>query len=201
MAQAKEFESKSHAKYAQEADRVVGEIKTRGKSILSEEKQAVADMVGNIANALRKSEQYLQDRNQSGTAGYFAQTSDYLAKMAGDLRERDIEGLLAKTRDMAHRQPGLFFGAAVASGFVLARFLKSASTEMMEESGEEVEVKGQKFGALESREEAGKAILADEESFGEPSSREVEKAFRKEVSPESSLEEIIRQSEEPTHKS
>jgi hypothetical protein len=133
MAEEKNIQSGTR-EVTQEGERILNDIKSRGRSLLSEEKQMVADKLGIFANALRKSEQYLRDQNQFASAGLVGQVSAEVGKIAGKMRDRDIDALAEEVRRMAREKPQTFFGIAIASGFVLSRFFKGSATALKEES-------------------------------------------------------------------
>jgi hypothetical protein len=120
-------ESGGQQRLAEEAGRVGEQLKSHGKSILNEEKSIAADTVAHIAEALRRSESYLREQQQKGTADYVGRTSDYLARMAADLRDRDVERLVGRARDLAKEQPAVFFGAAIVSGLLVGRIFKTTA--------------------------------------------------------------------------
>jgi hypothetical protein len=52
--------------------------------------------------------------------------ADGLERLSGTLRSRDVDSLLGDVQSFARSQPALFFGAALAGGFLAARFLASS---------------------------------------------------------------------------
>jgi hypothetical protein len=156
----REFGSEEQQRLAQEAGRVGEQLKSHGKAILNEEKGMAADTVAHIAEALRRSESYLREQQQKGTADYVGRTSDYLARMAMDLRDRDMDRLMERARSLAKEQPAVFFGAAIVSGLLVGRLFKTTA---------EVEFKEQRQ-ETEEEETAGSGIyLAEETVFPEES--------------------------------
>jgi hypothetical protein len=132
-------ESGGQQRLAQEAGRVGEQLKTHGKSILNEEKSIAADTVAHLSEALRRSEDYLREQQQKGTAEYMGRTSDFLARMAADLRDRDVDRLIQRTRDLAKEQPAVFFGAAIVSGLLVGRIFKSTAEVEFTERRQEPE--------------------------------------------------------------
>lgn len=141
---------------AQEASRVGEQLKSHGRTILNEEKSVAADTVAHLAEALRRSEDYLREQQQKGTADYVGRTSDYLARMAADLRDRDVDRLLQRTRDLAKEQPAVFFGAAIVSGLLVGRIFKSTAEVEFKDRGQEPRLQG------ETAETASGIYLAEE---------------------------------------
>jgi hypothetical protein len=54
------------------------------------------------------------------------QVAERVEEVTNYLRARDVPELVGETQEFARRQPGLFVGAALALGFVGARFLMSS---------------------------------------------------------------------------
>jgi hypothetical protein len=155
----REFGSEEQQRLAQEAGRVGEQLKSHGKAILNEEKGMAADTVAHIAEALRRSESYLREQQQKGTADYVGRTSDYLARMAMDLRDRDMDRLMERARNLAKEQPAVFFGAAIVSGLLVGRLFKTTAEVEFKEQRQETE-----------EETAGSGIyLAEENVFTEES--------------------------------
>lgn len=110
-----------------EAHRLTEEAKSRGRSLLEGQKEAAAAEIEGMANALQTTAQQLSEQEQPSTAHYVYRASETLARMAGALRDRDFGALIKQTEDFARHQPGVFLGGAVATGFLLSRFLKSSA--------------------------------------------------------------------------
>jgi hypothetical protein len=49
-------------------------------------------------------------------------------RVAGDLRDRDLDQLAEDVRGFARRRPAVFVGAGIAAGVIAARFLKSSGS-------------------------------------------------------------------------
>ncbi|MFZ0255547.1 MAG: hypothetical protein WAN46_07870 [Gammaproteobacteria bacterium] len=113
-------------KYADTAKEAVQSAKEKGKTMLEERKQALADEVSGIERALRRTATELRDEDRKAVGRYAEQVADGLEQVSHALREQDFDSLIEKTEDFARRQPGVFLGGAVAAGFLLARFLKSS---------------------------------------------------------------------------
>jgi len=98
----------------------------RGK--FSEQQQTAASSLGSFADALRKSAQQMQgDAQQAGVARFAQSAADGLEKLSGSLRSKDLDSMVRDAERLARRQPVLFFGAAIAAGFLAVRFLKSSN--------------------------------------------------------------------------
>jgi hypothetical protein len=98
----------------------------RGK--FGEQQRSAATSLGSFAEALRKSAREMQGGEGQATVARVAQSAaDGLERLSGNLRNKDLDTLVRDAESLARRQPVLFFGAAVAAGFLAMRFLKSSN--------------------------------------------------------------------------
>jgi len=93
------------------------------ESMLEEQRQQVAQKVSGIAEALRNAANSLEQSQNRALAGYVDQAADQVASIYRTVRERHWSEIVADTEDFARRQPTLFVLGAVATGFLVGRFL------------------------------------------------------------------------------
>lgn len=110
-----------------EAQRLTEEVKDQGQVMLQDQKRAIADQIGGMANALRSTAEQLQTQDQDAIAQYTQQAADGLERFSQNLKDRDLNTLMGHVEDFARKQPGAFIGSAALLGFLAARFLKSSS--------------------------------------------------------------------------
>jgi hypothetical protein len=68
-------------------------------------------------------------REESGGLAAIAdEVAERVQSASRKLREENLDSLVQSATDMARRQPGIFFGVSVATGFALARFLKASAS-------------------------------------------------------------------------
>jgi len=112
----------------EQAGAVLNDAKEMARGKIAEQQQTAASSLGSFAQALRKSAQEMQGDGQQAGAARIAQTAaDGLERFSGTLRNKDLDSMLRDAESLARRQPMLFFGAAVAAGFLAVRFLKSSN--------------------------------------------------------------------------
>ncbi len=112
----------------QESQRLAEKVKAEGQSMLADRKRAAADEIGGVADALRRaSHEMRQQEHPPMITPYAEQAAESLERFSANLRERDLNALVRKTEDFARRQPGIFLGGAVVTGFLLARFMRSSA--------------------------------------------------------------------------
>ena len=113
------------------------------RSVLNEKQTATAADIGDFARALRSAARQIE---HNATAARVAeQTADGLERLSGTLRGKDLNTLVRDIESFARAQPAVFLGAAVAAGFLAARFLKSSSAypeSRLERQGDSVTPSG-----------------------------------------------------------
>jgi Flp pilus assembly protein TadB len=110
----------------QAAGHVTEKAKQQATSQLESQKDRAIDSLVTVTQALRQTGQQLHEQEQGTIAGYVEQTAQRVEGLTNHLRARDVSQLLTDTEDLARRSPGMFLGAALAIGFIGARFLMSS---------------------------------------------------------------------------
>jgi uncharacterized phage infection (PIP) family protein YhgE len=101
-------------------------VKEQAREAAERQKEAGADEIGDMADAISAAADTLQSEFPTG-AEYVHDAASRLQGAANALRERDIGQLTGSLTDFAHRQPALFFGGAVVAGIAISRLLKSSA--------------------------------------------------------------------------
>jgi hypothetical protein len=110
----------------QKAGDLVDQAQDQVKAGLSSGKERAAGSLGAVAQALRQTSQQLRQQHQEGIAGFADTAAGQVERIAGYLRDRDIDQLAREAESLARSRPAMFLGGALALGFVAARFLKSS---------------------------------------------------------------------------
>jgi hypothetical protein len=123
-ADAARAQAESIAEAAKEFAAEAGEtIKQRAYS----QKEAGADYVGNIADAIRRaSREFDNDLPIAGV--YMRKAAAKVEDISDTIQQGDLSDLVRGVQDFARRQPTAFLGLAVLAGFGAVRFLKSSGT-------------------------------------------------------------------------
>lgn len=124
---AKEATEEAVVQAKRQVRQFAGEAKENLRSIATRQKDRSADRIGIVGHAFRQAARNLDDDGQPTMARYADQAGDGLERLSEQLRDRDIDAIVGAAEDFARRQPALFLGCAVGSGFLLARFLKSSA--------------------------------------------------------------------------
>ena len=109
-----------------QASAVWSDTKDSARSMIGEQQKAAASGLGQFAGALRKAAREMGDGGQQAPMSRMIESAaDGLERFSGSLREKDLDGLVRDVESFARRQPIMFFGAAIAAGFLAVRFMKA----------------------------------------------------------------------------
>jgi hypothetical protein len=89
-------------------------------------KDQIAARVANVAHRLDGSADELR-RDEAWLAELIGQGAQRLGRLADELRDQDVRGLLQQVEEFGRREPAIFAGAAVALGFALTRLARASS--------------------------------------------------------------------------
>ena len=113
--------------------RVVGQTKQaleqardRAGSSLGESKEQLADQLGGLASAFRRTTEQLRDEDRTTVAGLTEAVAWRTDQAANYLRQANVRAARQDLERLARRRPALVLGGALALGLVTARFLKSS---------------------------------------------------------------------------
>lgn len=102
-----------------------GKAADRARHVLEQEKDAGADRLAEMADAIRAAGEKL-DTELPGAAQFVETAATNLHEVSDSLRARKPEELLEAIGGFARRQPALFFGGAIVAGIALSRVLASS---------------------------------------------------------------------------
>ncbi|HEX5421553.1 MAG TPA: hypothetical protein VFY39_16300 [Gammaproteobacteria bacterium] len=103
-------------------------VKQRGREELDDVKSQAADRIDEMAKAVDSSANELDSGNgHAEISDYGHSLATFMRRMAGGLREHEIEDLTSELADYARRSPGVFLAGSVALGFGISRFLKASA--------------------------------------------------------------------------
>ena len=102
------------------ATAAMGAIGTQASSVAEAQKANVAEQLEDVAKAVQKSGEQLEG-HQDWVAKLIERGADELTSLATTLRSNDLQSLLGDLGSLARRQPALFVGVSMATGFALTR--------------------------------------------------------------------------------
>lgn len=97
--------------------------RSAAESLLEEQKHQLAERVSGIAEALRSAAHCLDQSQNRIIARYVDEARDQVESLSRTVRERRWNEIVSDTEDFARRQPTWFVLGAVATGFLVGRFL------------------------------------------------------------------------------
>jgi uncharacterized phage infection (PIP) family protein YhgE len=100
--------------------------KIEARRIASQQKDAGADRLGDVAGAVHGAARSLE-AGMPQMASYVHDAAVRLEDAAKTLRTRNVDDLMDDINRFARSQPALFFGGAMLAGFALTRFLRSTT--------------------------------------------------------------------------
>jgi hypothetical protein len=103
------------------------DAKETARSALNDQQRAAASGLGDFAKVLRNAASQLEGESQGASVGRLAQSAaDGVERLSDMLRTRDLESMARDAERFARNQPMVFFGAAMAVGFLAMRFMKAS---------------------------------------------------------------------------
>jgi hypothetical protein len=123
---AREIASEASRQAAEKAGEIAQPLRRKARDIAEEQKAAGAERLGDVARAVHEAADNIGSQLPSPAADYIHQAASSLERASSKLRESSVEDLVRSVNEFAHRQPVVFFSAAVLTGFALSRFLKSS---------------------------------------------------------------------------
>jgi hypothetical protein len=111
--------------FAESAKEFAAEAGETLKERVNSQKNAGADYVGNIADAIRRAAHEFDD-DLPIAAVYMRKAASRVEDISDTVQHGDIQDLVHGVQSFARRQPTAFLGLAVLAGFGVVRFLKSS---------------------------------------------------------------------------
>lgn len=111
------------------AGKMMDQARTQINSQLCAQKDQLAGTIEGIADAVRSTGQQLNRGEQANLTPYVTRAAEMIEGVGGYLRQNELEDIVADVESAMRRNPGVFIGAAVAIGFLTARFLKSSGDQ------------------------------------------------------------------------
>jgi hypothetical protein len=110
----------------QQAAAVVSEIGNELGKTAEEQVSHGADAIRGFARAIEAAGSELEKISPQ-LAHYVNDSAGKIREVSNGLSNRQVDDLIRTATDFARSQPAVFVGAAIATGFALARFLKSSA--------------------------------------------------------------------------
>lgn len=114
---------------------LTGQVRQQATDQIASQKERVADTLDTVALLLHEAGEHATKEDKAMIAGYADKASGQVTHWSEKLRDQDVTQLLEETKQLARRQPLLFFSGALAAGFIGSRFFRS-STQQAEQAKE-----------------------------------------------------------------
>jgi gas vesicle protein len=137
LAQETKDQVKSLASDAKDqAKDVANQARDHVQQLVGQQKDQAADRLGSLAEALREAGRKLNEGQQAGDFGQYAdRAAGQVERLSKYLKENDLSGFVRDTENFARRRPEVFLGGTLIAGLMLARFLKASTPDQGRSSG------------------------------------------------------------------
>ena len=112
------------------AGQAISKAKETAVSQVAQQKDRAASSLDEIKSSVQEIAQSFESHGQGTLAGYTNQVASQVEKVAGYLKENDVDALAQDVQAYARQNPALFIGGAFVLGLALARFLKSSERKV-----------------------------------------------------------------------
>jgi len=109
---------------------VANQARDHVQTLVGQQKNQAADRLGSLAEALREAGRKLNEGQQAGDFGQYAdRAAEQVERLSGYLRDHELRDFVRDTETFARRRPEVFLGGTLIAGLMLARFLKASSPD------------------------------------------------------------------------
>jgi len=113
-----------------QAKEVANQARDHVQTLVGEQKNQAADRLGSLAEALREAGRKLNEGQQAGDFGQYAdRAAQQVERLSTYLRDHELRDFVRDTETFARRRPEVFLGGTLIAGLMLARFLKASSPD------------------------------------------------------------------------
>lgn len=99
----------------------------KARSFTGEQKDLAAGQLEDIAAAVSRAADELNNSDQAAIGRYARDVAQGVNRLATNVRNNDVDELLAMAQDFGRSQPLAFLGMAAAAGFMASRFALASS--------------------------------------------------------------------------
>lgn len=121
----------------QEAMSIKDQVQEQLQASVQEQRERAANELHGFAEAFRKTGNELRDQEYGFVANYAEQLADRIEQVSDFIENREIGQYVENIEDFARRQPLLFVGSATVLGVLVARLLKSSSSQVAQSARNE----------------------------------------------------------------
>lgn len=92
-------------------------------------KDKATNLLDSLSQTVTDLAKSVDERLGTSYGDYARKAADAVSGAAGTLKDKDIDDLVADTREFVRKQPAIAIGAAAAVGFLLTRLVKAGSND------------------------------------------------------------------------
>lgn len=92
-------------------------------------KDKATDLLDSLSQTVADLAKSVDERLGTSYGDYARKAADAVSGAAGTLKGKDVDDLVADTREFVRKQPAIAIGAAAAVGFLLTRLVKAGSND------------------------------------------------------------------------
>jgi hypothetical protein len=130
VAVAKEHVKNLAGEAKEQAKKVAAQARDQVEVLAERRKQAAAERLGGVAEALRETGRKLEEKDPDAPLGRYAdKAAGQMDRFSGYLRTHDLRDLVQDAKELTRRRPGLVLAGTFLAGLVLVRFLKGSAAE------------------------------------------------------------------------
>jgi alanyl-tRNA synthetase len=105
---------------------IAQDAKRQGREKLESGKETAANQTEKLADVLERAAEELKDGELQSLSDYAAQLAGGMRTFVDNVRGKSLDELLSDTRQLARKNPAMFFVGSVALGLAFSRFLKAS---------------------------------------------------------------------------
>ena len=110
----------------EEVGRLYGQAGAKAMDVARTGKNRAAEGLESLAKIIDDSAVTVDDKLGAQYGDFARSAAQTVTNLAGQLEEKDIEELVAATRDFVRKSPAVAIGSAAVVGFMLARLLRGS---------------------------------------------------------------------------
>lgn len=110
----------------EEVGRLYGQASEKAMDVARSGKTRAAEGLESLAKIIDDSAITVDDKLGAQYGDFARSAAQTVTNLAGQLEEKDIEELVAATRDFVRKSPAVAIGSAAVVGFMLARLLRGS---------------------------------------------------------------------------
>lgn len=118
-----------HESFREQATNFKGKATDKAREYADSGKDKAANLLDSLAKTVADLAGSVDERLGTGYGDYTRRAADAVSGAADTLKAKDVDEIVADTREFVKSRPAIAIGAAAAVGFLIARLVKSGSND------------------------------------------------------------------------